>query len=126
MVQIICLSLIFAVIILYLKSINNELSILATIGAGIILLGYAIKYLTAGLDIIDQIINLTGVNREFFEIIFKITAIGYLVEFGAGTIAEFGLKSLADKLVFIGKILIFSLSLPIIYALLNILTGLLQ
>ena len=67
---------------------------------------------------------MTGVDGSLFSIIFKITAIGYLVEFGAGTIEDFGLKSLADKLVFAGKIIILGISMPVIYAVFNLLKGL--
>ena len=66
------------------------------------------------------------INKEFYVIIFKITAIGYLVEFAADTINDLGLKGLADKLVFTGKILVFSISLPIIYSICNLLVSLLQ
>ena len=62
----------------------------------------------------------------FYKIIFKITAISYLVEFGAGIIDDFGLKSLSDKLVFVGKVVIFCMSMPIIYAVFNLLLGIIQ
>jgi stage III sporulation protein AD len=59
-------------------------------------------------------------------IIFKVTAIGYIVDFSASTIRDFGLNSLADKVVFVGKLIIFSLSMPIIYGVLNLLVGVLK
>ena len=59
-------------------------------------------------------------------IIFKVVAIGYLVEFGAETINDLGLKSLSDKLIFIGKLAIFSVSLPVLYAIFNVLSRLIQ
>ena len=69
---------------------------------------------------------MTGVNKEYFAIIFKIIAIGYLIEFAAGTIEDFGLKSLSDKLVLIGKLIIIGVSMPIIYAIFNLVSGLLK
>lgn len=124
MTKLIILAIIFAVIILYLKNVNPELAMLAGIGAGIIFLGYGVSYLTEVFSAINTLIELSGIDRDIYKIIFKITAIGYLVEFGAGTVEDFGMKGLADKLVFVGKIMIFSISLPIIYAIINVLTGL--
>ena len=126
MLQIVALTILFAIIIDYLKSINGEIALIALVGAGIILSSYAFSYLVQTFDFINKLIELTKIDREIFKIIFKITAIGYLIEFGAGTINDFGLKSLADKLVFIGKIIILSVSMPIFYALFNLISGLIQ
>lgn len=124
MVKLVALALIFTVVIVYLKSINSELSFLALVGAGIILIYFSLEYLTNTITFINQIVELSGIDYEFYKIIFKITAIGYLFEFGASTIEDFGLKSLADRLVFAGKIIILSISLPIIYAVFNVIIGL--
>lgn len=126
MEKIVVLTIIFAVIILYLRSVNGELAMLTGICAGIIILFYAFTYLSEVFSVIDRMIELTGIDRDMYKIIFKITSIGYLVEFGADTVSDFGLKSLADKLVFVGKIMIFSISLPIIYAIINLLSGIIQ
>ena len=126
MEKVVVLTIIFAVIILYLRSINGELAMLTGICAGMIILFYAFSYLSEVFSVIDRMIELTGIDRDMYKIIFKITSIGYLVEFGADTVSDFGLKSLADKLVFVGKIMIFSISLPIIYAIINLLSGIIQ
>ncbi len=126
MIKIVSLAILFAIIIVYLKSVDSELALPTTVGAGIVILGFAFEELTTAFSFLNNLIELTGLNKELYSILFKITAIGYLVEFGADTIADFGLKSLSDKLIFVGKIIIFSVSLPIIYAVFNLFTGLLQ
>ena len=126
MMQIVALTILFAIIIVYLKSVNSEIALIALVGAGIILSSYAFFHLAQTFDFINKLIELTKIDKGIFKIIFKITAIGYLIEFGAGTINDFGLKSLADKLVFVGKIIILSVSMPIFYALFNLISGLIQ
>jgi len=126
MIKIVFIAIICAIIIVYLKSTNSELALLATIGASIIVIFFTIDYLAETYDFLNKLISLTGVDNELYVIIFKITAIGYLIEFGASIIEDFGVKSLADKLVFAGKLIIFSISLPILYAVFNLLIGLLQ
>jgi stage III sporulation protein AD len=126
MIKIVAITLIFACIIIYLRSINSELALLATVGASVIILTYVVSYLSQTVEFFNKIIELTGIDKGLYKIIFKITAIGYLVEFGATTLSDFGLNSLSNKLLFVGKIVIFSVSLPIIYAVFNLLIGLLQ
>ena len=126
MIKIVCIALICAILIIYLRSIGSELVPLAIVGAGIIILGFSLSYLSSSIEFIQEIISLTGISEEIYKILFKITAIGYLIQFGAGTIEDMGLKGLADKLILTGKIIIFSMSLPIIYALTNLIMELLQ
>jgi len=126
MFEIIIVALISAIIIVYLKSANSELYIFALIASGIIILSLSLQYLSETFIFINQIIESSGIDREFYIIIFKITAIGYLIEFGSETIRDMGLNSLADKLIFTGKIIIFCVATPILYAVLNLLVGLLQ
>ena len=46
--------------------------------------------------------------------------IGYLVEFSAGMIRDFGQNSVADKLIFAGKITLLLLSAPILESVLDL------
>ena len=124
MLKIIVFTLISAVIIVYLRSVNQELALLATVCTGIILLVTSLNYLSQTFVAIKKLVELTNLNGELYKNIIKITAIGYLFEFSAGVLEDFGLKSISDKLVFVGKIIILSLSLPIIYSLLNVITEL--
>ena len=125
MIKIVLLTIVFAIIIIYLKGINSELFTLATVGASIIIISLVLEYIGQAFSVFNMMIEATKIDRSLFNIIFKIMAIGYLVEFGAGIVNDFGLKSLADKLVFAGKIVIFCMSLPIIYAVFNLFTELL-
>ena len=126
MTKIVVIALICAIIITYLKSINSELTILALIGSGIVVLYFSIEYIVLTSDFIFNLISLAKIDNDLFKIIYKVLAISYLVEFGAGIIDDFGIKSLSDKLIFVGKLLILATSMPIIYAVFNLLVGLMQ
>ena len=125
MVKLVVLVLIFAVIITFLKNFNSELALIATIVAGIILISFALDYISDAFNVFNQLVEMSSIDKDLFVVILKITGIGYLIEFAADTVSDFGLKNLADKLVFVGKIMIFSISIPIFYAIINLLTGLL-
>ena len=51
---------------------------------------------------------------------FKIIIVAYLVEFAGGMIEDVGLKSIADKLIFSGKVLLLCMSIPIFEFLIEI------
>jgi len=123
MLKIVAVALICGIIVLYLKSINSDLSTLALVASGIILIALSLSYIVDTFSFFNELIEMTGLSREIYSIIFKITAIGYVVEFGSGTLDDLGLKSLSNKLSFVGKFVIISVSLPIIYALINLLKG---
>lgn len=124
MIKIAVLALALGAILVYLKSIKSEIFFLALIGSGIVLLYAAGEYFLTTIEFFSAVIQKTGVKGEYFGIVFKCVAIGYLTEFSAGTLTDAGLNSLADKLVFAGKIVILCVSLPIIYAVFNLITGL--
>lgn len=126
MLQIVGISVICAVIVISLKSVKSELAVPALICSGIIILTFSIRYIADTLDFFDELKSLTGLDENFIVIIIKITSIGYLIEFAASTIEDFGLKSLSDKLVFVGKLVILSVSLPVFYSVINVIKAMLQ
>lgn len=126
MLKIIIISIIFALLILFLKNTRNDIAILVEIMSGIILLTLGFEYLTNTFDFFNKLIDLSGIDKNVFKIILKITAISFIIEFGAGAIEDFGLKGLSTKLVFIGKLVILGLSLPIIYSVFNMFYGILS
>ena len=68
--------------------------------------------------------NKTTFRTDFFEV--KINPEGYLVEFSAGVIEDFGSKSIADKLILAGKVIIFAVSVPIIRSMVTLIGNFLE
>lgn len=124
MLQIVSLALITGVIVFYLQSVNKEIAILAGVAGGILVIFLSFGYLKDVFSVISEIVAISGIDGELYKLIFKIVAVAYLVEFAAGIIEDFGMRSLASKLVFGGKAIILGMALPIIVALLNIIVNL--
>ena len=112
--KIIAFGIISAIVIVYLKSINSELSILASICAGVILVIMTVSYITEFVGLFSSIVDVSGISPSIFTLTVKIIAISYLVEFSATLIDDFGLKSISDKVVFAGRIFILTMAMPII------------
>lgn len=124
MIKIIIITIIFAFLIVYLKSTKSEYADLALVGSSIILIFISIDYVSSTLEVINKIVELSNLNKEYYKIILKIISIAYVVEFGSSTIEDMGLKSLSNKIVFLGKIIIVAVSAPIIYAVFNVINQL--
>ncbi|MBS6464066.1 MAG: stage III sporulation protein AD [Firmicutes bacterium] len=124
MLQIVALALITGIIVIYLQGVNKEIALLAGAAGGILIVFLAFGYLKDIFSVISDVVALSGIDGELYKLIFKIVAVAYLVEFAAGIIEDFGLRGLASKLVFGGKVIILGMALPIVAALLNIIVNL--
>lgn len=126
MVKILSIAILCTIIVVYLKESNSNLAIPALIVSGILVIIFSVKYLTASFEYINKIIEISTIDNKIIKSILKITVIANLIEFTALTIEDFGLKSLSEKVIFSGKLIIFTISAPIIYSVFEIIVGLLK
>lgn len=117
-------SIVSVVLIVLLKEEKKEMALLLTIVSGICILLFALSKITPIIDMLNTLIDSSGINKDFLVIILKITGIAYLVEFGKNICIDAQQSAIATKLEIAGKVIIVSLSLPLIATLVNVLTGL--
>lgn len=125
-VRILGVGLITAVAALLLRGSKPELAFAVTIAGSVIVLIFSLELLSSAFGIFAEIGDRTGIDASLIKVILKIVAIGYLVEFAAGVVEDFGSKSIADKLVFAGKVVIFSVSVPVIRAMVGLIGSFLE
>ena len=125
-VQLVGIAIITAVAALLLKGTKPELAFAVTIAGGIILLLFAFEIFKGSLAIFQKITDATGIESSIVKILLKMVGIGYLVEFSAGVLNDFGQNNLGDKLIFCGKIIILVLAVPIFESVLNLIVKLLE
>ena len=109
-----------------LKSTKPELSFAVTVTGVIVILLFIVDALENTLTVFTAIAEITGVENGLLKILLKIVGVGYITEFGAGILNDFGSNAVADKVALGGKITIVLLSLPIIESLLELVQGFLQ
>ncbi len=124
--QLVGIAIITAVAALLLRGTKPELAFAVSIAGGIILLLFAFEIFKGSLLIFDKITAATGIESSIVKILLKMVGIGYLVEFSAGILNDFGQNSLGDKLVFCGKMIILVLAVPILESVLNLIVKLLE
>lgn len=123
--QLVGIAFITAVAALILKATKPELALAVTIAGSIILLLFVFEMLRGTVSIFGEIASQTGIDSALIKSILKMIGIGYLVEFSAGILSDFGQSGLADKLVFCGKIIVLVLAIPILESVLSLVVQLL-
>ena len=126
LIKIVGVGLVTAIAAVLLRSTKPELSFAVTVAGIVIILIFAIDLVGETFGIFAEIGEMSGIDSSPIKIIVKIIAIGYLVEFAAGIVEDFGSKSIADKLVFAGKVVIFTVSVPIIRSMVALIGGFLE
>ena len=124
--QLVGIALVTAVAALLLKGTKPEIALAVTVAGSIILLLFAFEIFEGSLTIFQKIADATGIESSLVKILLKMVVIGYLVEFSAGILNDFGQNSLGDKLVFVGKIIILVLAVPILESVLSLVVRLLE
>ena len=120
MIKIFLVAIISAFLILTLKALNSDFYQTAIISAGIILSIMITDYLSQTFNLITKLTTISGISPTIFKIVIKAVGIGYLSEFSATTLEDFGLNSLSKKVLLAGKIIIIVISIPIIETMISV------
>ncbi len=124
--QLIGIAFVTAVAALLLKSTKPELAFAVTVAGSVILLLFIFEVFRESVTIFKSIADQTGIDSSLVKVLLKMVGIGYLVEFSAGILNDFGQSSVADKLIFCGKILVLILAVPILENVLGLIKELLR
>ena len=94
-----------------------------TVAGIIVILLLLMDSLKDTIVIMGGLAQTSGVENGLIKILLKIVGVGYVAEFSAGILSDFGAQAIADKVILGGKIVIVIISLPIFQALLNLVSG---
>ena len=119
-IKIIGIALTALVIIIMLKQYRPEYAVFISILTGVLILVLVMDKLTGIINIIQSIQDKFGINTQFIAILIKITGIAFLSEFAVSICKDSGEAAIASKIEIGSKIIIISLSIPIISNLLEI------
>ena len=118
--QIIGIALIAVIISIVLKENRPEFAIFVSITVGIIVIVSLTPNINEIINYIKDLANKTNINFKFVEILLKITGIAILSEFAVSICNDANEKAIGSKIDIGGKIIIISISLPIVKALLDV------
>lgn len=113
------------IITIMLKEYKKEYAIYASLIGGAIILFYSMGTINSIVSFASSIASNSKYNNAFIGIILKITGIAILTEYAVSICKDLGENSIANKIDFGSKIIVISLSIPIISNTLDALTNLL-
>lgn len=123
--KLIGIALIGVVAVGLLRSAKPEFAIFAVIATGVVMLVTMISALQDVILAFDALVTKSGINDKVFSAVLKIIGIGYLTEYSASIATDAGCGSVAAKIQLGGKIVIFLMSISIVTALVDVVSGLL-
>ena len=124
-IQIIGIGLTGVIIAGILKEYNPEFKIYVSIVVGIVIFFLAVDKLSEFINLIHILSGKLNISSSFINILLKVTGISILTEFAVSICKDSGESAIASKIDLGGKILILSMSVPIIMSLLETLLNLL-
>lgn len=118
-IKIIGIGLIAVIIIVILKQYRPEFAMYVSLGAGILIFALIAMKISGIIEVLKSLANKTSINTEFLGLLIKITGIAILTEFTVSICKDSGESAIASKVDLGGKVIIMSMSIPIMSSLLE-------
>ena len=119
-IKIIGIGLVALIIIILLKQYRPEFAIYISLLTGILILFLVMDKLTGIINLLQSLASKASINSTFLSLLIKITGIAFLSEFAVSICKDSGEAAIASKIEIGTKIMIISMSIPIISSLLEI------
>lgn len=125
LLKILAVALITVFASILVKQTRPEIAMIISIAGSILIIVMIVDSISSVLSSFYGIFQTTGVDTTLLTPLFKIIAIGYITEFGANICLDAGASSVADKVLFAGKLIILLVALPIVTTVINMVVSLL-
>lgn len=123
--KIVLIGIISTVIIVLIRDVKGELAVIIGLASSIIILLMVMNMLGDVVVTFNTIVTKTGISSSLFTAVLKVIGVGYIAEFAANIAEDANNKSVANKILFGGKVIIMLLALPIVEALVDIIIAIL-
>ena len=108
------------VLALTVKQYRPELAIAVPVLSAAAILLLCGPYLSSVLTMFQNIAEESGIDTAYVKIVKKIIGVAYICQFASDICKDAGESSIAGKIELGGKVVIITLSMPIIYGLLEL------
>lgn len=125
-IKIIGIGLIALILIIILRQHKPEFAIYISIIAGALILVLVFSKIANIIDLINNLSGKISIHQEFISLLIKMTGIAILTEFSVSICKDSGETAIANKIDIGGKIIMISISIPILAGLLETVLKVLQ
>ena len=113
-IKIIGIGFLTIIVTIILKEYKKEYYIYAILIGGALILSYLVEPIKGIISFVNDISNNGNYNNEFIKLLIKLTGISILIEYAVSICKDVGESSIANKIDFGGKIVLISMSIPVI------------
>ena len=118
-VKIIGIALSAVILIIIIKQYKPEFALYMSLIASILILFLIFDKLSIIVTLLNNLASRMNTSSEFLKILIKITGIAFLTEFAVSLCKDAGESAIGTKVDLGGKIIIVSMSIPIISSMLD-------
>lgn len=118
-IKIIGIGLVALILIIILKQYKPEFAIYVSLLAGALILALIFSKISGIIEIINNLTNKISIHKEFVTLLIKITGIAILTEFAVSICKDSGETAIASKVDMGGKVIMVSMTIPIMAGLLE-------
>ncbi len=111
-------------LIIILKNQRPEIALMCIVASSVIILLFVFDKLKSVIDLINSLMVNSSIDSTYIKIILKVIGISYIIEFGKDICKDAGESAIANKMEIAGKVIIVSLSIPVVASLIDIVTEL--
>ena len=108
-----------AILTLWVRPLKPEYAMFLSMGAMLLLIGAAVSQLDRILELIETLVDYTGVDMVYYKILLKIMGLAWISQLASDICKEAGCHAISRQIDIYGKLLILSVSLPIVTALIE-------
>lgn len=117
--QLVGIAMLSTILCLVIRKDRPEMANFVAITAGIIILLSVIMKLSFIIEGIESLANRVNIPSMYISLIIKLIGICYIIEFAVSLCNDCGEKNIATKLEFGGKIIIMTMSFPILLSIVD-------
>ena len=111
-------------LVIILKNQRPEIALMCVVASSVIILIFVFDELKSVIDLINKKKKKSSIDSTYIKIILKVIGISYIIEFGKDICKDAGESAIANKMEMAGKVIIVSLSIPVVASLIDIVTEL--
>lgn len=117
--QLVGVAMVSTILCLVIKKDRPEIANFVAITAGVVILLSVIMKLNFIVEGIESLANKVNIPSMYISLIIKLIGICYIMEFAVSLCNDCGEKNIASKLEFGGKIIIMTMSFPILLSIID-------
>ena len=114
------LCIVATIVVKFFDRTNKEYGMLIVLGTVAFILLLSISYLSPLIATIESLFTISGVSKEYLEIIFKAIGICYLTQLGCDYCKDAYENVLASELELVGRISLLIIALPLFSEMIDI------